>query len=117
MAMQVIFQHHNSVSAACFQLGQRIVKGTTANHAEAHAVNRASNHGDANVCATAFQRLRHVGSRLNHFGATGVGAGNNQWFLRPGQCLNDNVNFVLQVTVDTVNRRCVVIQRVGDSET
>ena len=117
MAMQVIFQHHNGVSTTCFQFGQRVVEGTTANHTQPHTVDRASNHGYSDVCATAFQRLRHVGSSLNHVGATGVGTGNNQWFLRPGQSLNDDVNFVLQVTVDTVNRRCVVIQRMGDSET
>ncbi len=116
MTVQIVFQHHDSVGTTGFQFGQRVIQRTAAHHAQPHAVDRAGNHGDADIRTTAFQRFRHVGGRLNHFRATGVGAGDNQWFLRTRQRLNDDVDFVLQIAADAVDRRCAVVQRMSDGK-
>ncbi len=58
------------------------------------------------VGATAFQRFRHVGGRLNHLtGFTGVGTGDNQQFFAPANACTMTSIFVFAVAVDTVNRR------------
>lgn len=116
MTVQVVFQHDNRVCGAAFQFVQRLFKRAATDHAQTDAVHRAGNHRDANIGAAAFQRFRHVSGSLNDFHAAGVSAGDNQRFFRPGQRLNDHIDFTLQVMAQAINRRRAVIQRMGDSE-
>lgn len=81
--MQVVFQHDNRIGCAGFQFAQRLFKRAAADHAEANAVDRAGDHRHADIDTAAFQGFRHVGRRLNHFNAAGVGSGDNQRFFAP----------------------------------
>ena len=116
MTVQVVFQHDNRICGTAFQFVQRLFKRAAADHAQANAVHRAGDHSHAHIGAAAFQRFRHVGGSLNDFHAAGVSAGDNQRFFRPGQRLNDHINFTLQVMAQAINRRRAVVQRMGDSK-
>ena len=116
MTVKVVFQHDNCVCGAAFQFVERLLERAAADHTQTDAVHRAGNHGHADVGATAFQGFRHVSSGLDDLHAAGVGPGNNQWFFRPGQRLDDDIDFTLQFAAQAVNRRRAVVQRMGDGE-
>lgn len=97
MTVKVVFQHDNRVCGAAFQFVQRLFKRAAADHAQSDAVNRPGDHGHPDIGAAAFQSFRHVSGGLDDLHAAGVGPGDDQRFFRPGQRLNDNVDFTLQV--------------------
>lgn len=116
MTVKVVFQHDNRVCGAAFQFVQRLFKRAAADHAQSDAVNRPGDHGHPDIGAAAFQSFRHVSGGLDDLHAAGVGPGDDQRFFRPGQRLNDNVDFTLQVLAQAVNRRRAVVQRMGNSK-
>ncbi|CQR23334.1 Uncharacterised protein [Yersinia enterocolitica] len=93
MAIEVIFHHDNTVCIALSQRLQCLIQRAAANHGQADAVSRAGDESNTDVRTSAFQSFRHISCGFNDGIAARTAAGDNQWFLRAGQCLHDDVHF------------------------
>lgn len=97
MTVKVVFQHDNRVCGAAFQFVQRLFKRAAADHAQSDAVNRPGDHGHPTSAPRPFRAFATLAAAPDDLHAAGVGPGDDQRFFRPGQRLNDNVDFTLQV--------------------
>ena len=106
MPVEIVFHHDSGVCFAVYQLRQRLIERTTANHRQTDAVGRRSYEGDADIAARHFQCFRDVGCRFDNRIRTGVRTGDDQWLAGTGQRLHDHVDFLAQAFSQISDRRC-----------